>query len=289
MATKPLVLKRKAPVRIARKPVRGQMPLELKPRVRLATRRRRARLVGAALAFVAAVGVVFGASALSYHDRFAIQDINVVGTQALSASVVESAFGERVNDGIRHFFSRTNIFLYPYSEMQQALLKEFPLIQAVSFSRSSLLSQALTITVYEREPKYLWCSNVCYFMDAHGFVFAPATNPSGFLTFRGGLAPGEPIGQIFMRGRLDSLASLVEDTRRAGFSVTELIVENETDITLALADGYTVKTTFTTSAQDLAKNLTLVLSSDALKEKMHNVDYVDIRFGNRVYYKEKTQ
>lgn len=261
------------------------MPLELRPRVRLATRRRRARIVGAVLAFVAAVGLVIGASTLSYHERFAIQDINVVGTQALSAAAVESAFGEKINDGVRHFFSRTNILLYPYTEMQQALLTQFPLLQAVSFSRESMLSQALTITVYEREPRYLWCSSTCYFMDANGFVFAPATNPSGFLMFRGGLAPGEPVGQIFLRGRLTILGDLANGLSANGYSVESIAVENERDISVRVKEGYDVKTTLDTTAETLAKNLTLALTSEALQHKKEQIEYIDMRFGNRVYFK----
>jgi cell division septal protein FtsQ len=262
------------------------MPLELKPRVRLATRRRRARFIGAALACLAAIGAVFGGSLLSYHERFAINDLNVVGAQALSAAAVESAFGERVDDGVRHFFSRTNIFLYPYSEIQQALLLQFPLLQAVSFTRESMLSQALTITVYEREPKYLWCSHTCYFMDANGFVFALAANPTGFLTFRGGLdATKEPVGQTFMRGRLEQLVDFVEGLKNSGLAVASASIDNETDISINLTDGYYIKTTFGSSAEQLARNLALAISTEALAGKLLSVEYIDLRFGNRVYYR----
>jgi len=37
------------------------------------------------------------------------------------------------------------------------------------------------------------------------------------------------------------------------------------------------------------KNLELVLSSDVLKGKTDALEYVDLRFGNRVYYKLKGQ
>lgn len=262
------------------------MHLELKPRVRLATRRRRARVVGAVIACLVAVGGVFGASFLSYHERFVINDINVVGTQALSAAAVESAFGSQVNDGVRHFFARSNIFFYPYSELQQKLLEQFPLMQAVSFSRASMLSQAITISVHEREPKYLWCSSTCYFMDAQGFIFAPATNPGGFLIFRGGLVNGEdPLGQTFMRGRLEKLATIVEELKSSGFPAEGASVENEQDISIPLSSGYYVKTTITAMPDELSKNLNLAISSDRLVGKLEQLEYVDLRFGNRVYYK----
>ncbi len=264
------------------------MPLELKPRVRLATRRKRARLVGVAFALIATLALTFGASALSYHERFAINDISVQGAQALSAAAVESTFGTNINDGIHHFFSRSNIFLYPQTEMREALLEELPLLQTVSFSRDSSLSQTLTISVTEREPKYLWCSSECYFMDAHGFIFMKASNPSGFLVFRGALIAGQdPIGQVFMRGKLDALVALVEGIQNAGYTLLETTIENEHDISLRLSEGFYVRATLEQGASELSKNLSLVLSSDSLVGQKDFIEYVDLRFGNRVYYKTR--
>lgn len=260
------------------------MPLELKPRVRLATRRKRARLIGVSFALVAALISTLGASALSYHERFVINDINVHGTQALSAAAVESTFGSNINDGIHHFFSRANILFYPQSELREALLREQPLLQTVSFDRASPLSQTLTITVTEREPKYLWCSSECYFMDASGFIFMKASNPSGFLTFRGGLiAHQDPIGQIFMRGKLDQLVTFIDGLRTGGFAVKSATVENDRDLTLDLESGLLVKVVNDANAEQLSKNLSLVLSSEALQ--VSAVEYIDLRYGNRVYYK----
>lgn len=260
------------------------MPLELKPRVRLATRRKRARLIGVLFALVAAFLLTLGTSALSYHERFAINDIHVEGTHALSAAAVESTFGSSVNDGIRHFFSRANIFLFPQSELREALLRDLPLLQTVSFSRESLLSQAVTISVTEREPKYLWCANECYFMDANGFIFMKATNPTGFLEFRGGLiAHQDPIGQVFMRGKLDSLASLVNNLEKGGFSASSVTVENERDLSLRLENAPRIKVLNDANPDLLSKNLSLVLASEALQAR--HVEYIDLRYGNRVYYK----
>mgnify|MGYP001565319663 CR=1 FL=1 len=39
--------------------------------------------------------------------------------------------------------------------------------------------------------------------------------------------------------------------------------------------------------EDVVRNLELILSSDALQAKLDSLDYVDLRFGNRVYYQLK--
>lgn len=264
------------------------MPLELKPRVRLATRRKRARLIGVSLACLVTIGLTFCTSLLSYNDRFAIRDITVIGAQALSPAEVESKFGLQINDGIRHFLSRANIFVYPQKELREALLRELPLLKSVSFTRESLLSQAVIITITEREPAFLWCKDECYFMDSRGFIFMKAENPGSFLEFRGGLLPHvDPVGQQFMKGRLDNLVLLVGRLKAEGYPVRSTTVENERDISVRFENGLIVKLVLDADSTEISRNLSLILASEAFVNGYEGIEYVDLRFGNRVYYKLK--
>lgn len=160
-------------------------------------------------------------------------------------------------------------------------------------------------------------SDQCYQMDAGGFIFAltgqaEALSVSASSTeyvFRGGLfgrsiatstpftATGvtNPIGKTFMQAHLPALVALLNGLGQAGFTPEGAEVENDTDFFIPLAptqgsgqaQGFTVKAAFGTSPDTLVKNLNLVLSSDALKDKREKLEYIDLRFGDRVYYKLK--
>ena len=75
--------------------------------------------------------------------------------------------------------------------------------------------------------------------------------------------------------------------RDAGAAPLGAQLENETDISVPLADGYYIKASFGEDPSELTKNLALILSSDAIKGKIDELEYIDLRFGNRVYYKFK--
>ena len=51
--------------------------------------------------------------------------------------------------------------------------------------------------------------------------------------------------------------------------------------------GFAVRASFGNDGEAVVKNLQLVLSSDVLRGRESELEYVDLRFGNRVYYKLK--
>ncbi len=66
-------------------------------------------------------------------------------------------------------------------------------------------------------------------------------------------------------------------------------VQDNSDFAVSLAGGYFLKASFGTAPQTLVRNLELVLSAPALAGKTAELEYVDLRFGDRVYYRLKGQ
>lgn len=260
--------------------------MPLKPRERLAARRRRARLIGAALSICVTAAAIGGLALVSHHDRFAIRDVSVVGAAALPVSDLETVFSESFASGFQ-LFSERNIFLYPSAHIKDELLRRFPRLESVTLSRESLFAQAVVLSVREREAQYSWCTDAgaCYLMDRDGFVFAPQNGEASRYQFRAGLAPGEPVGQTFLRGRLGNAVALLDQLEAAGFAATGARVENESDMTISLEKGFYLKVSFKAEPYKIVKNLELALSAEALRDKITFLEYVDLRFGNRVYYR----
>ena len=71
----------------------------------------------------------------------------------------------------------------------------------------------------------------------------------------------------------------------AGFMSTSAHVESSQDFWVYLERGYYLKASFGEDPSQLVRNLNLVLSSSALTGKQDQIEYIDLRFGDRVYYK----
>jgi cell division septal protein FtsQ len=264
------------------------MPLALESRVRprLAERRRRVRLIMLSISVIGCLVLIAGVGLMSHHSRLTVADIRVEGTHELESRSLANSARDVIFDGTRRLFSRANIFLFPEDGIAEELRKQFPRIKEISVARESMLSQAVVVTIDERVGANTWCSaDSCYLMDEHGFVFNRAVASVGY-TFSGGLLPGEPIGQHVLLGRLPRVLSLLSEFARIGLAPVSVAIENESDFRVRLAAGYEVVLGFDTDIREAVRTMQLLRSSDAAPMS-DTLEYLDLRFGNRVYYKKK--
>lgn len=285
------------------------MPLRL--------RRRRVLVIKIFAVLLLLAGIVWGVGYASYLPQVSVQTIRISGAKEVPPELIRNYAATILNDGSHHFLSRENIFLYPRAVIENAIVGYFPRIKSAHVSRSSYLSTTVSIAVEERQPFALWCSaqEICYEMDDHGFIFAEAggaaaDSRSGTeYVFKGGLTLADtsasstpngaqtsfnPIGRSFVSAHLPGLIALLRLLGQAGFTAEGATIQNEQDFSIPLVgslpagrQGFTLKASFGQNAETLTHNLQLVLSSDALKGKENNIEYIDLRFGDRVYYKLK--
>ncbi len=279
---------------------RQMTPLLQRP-VRLKTRRRRKQILMFCICILCAAGVVGGLGAASHYEKFAIKDVSVTGADRIAPESLTAAVHSALQETGFHLFSRTNMFLYPKSLIESDLSKEFPRIKAVSVARQSLLASAVVVSVKERDAFALWCpstiaaashgagdsSEKCFVMDAGGFIYADAgDSPSTAYIFHGGLLPNtETIGQTFLRGRMQDALSLLDALAKAGFKPQGLSVDSEKDFSVRLDGGPLILASFDMRIDDIIRNLQTALDADGMKDKFVSLEYIDLRFGNRVYYK----
>lgn len=261
--------------------------------LRARRRRRRALIACGALAFVV-VGA-FGLQYLSYLPRFTISSFDVRGTEHLSTRLVASAAEAALHDGSYRFLSHANIVLYPKTAIEAALAERFPRIKSVQLSRARPLATLVEVSIEERRPFATWCSgaattSACYLLDETGLIFARAAYASTTeYVFYGGIpetaSSTDLVGHSFIRAQLPALANVLRSLGQAGFGPRGAEVVGEQDFVVPLARGFVVKASFGQDGATLVKNLELVLSSDVLEGQESGIEYIDLRFGNRVYYK----
>lgn len=271
--------------------------------LRVRRRRVRAILLLALAAFFALAA--YGVSALSYLPRFSVDHIEVSGANDIRGELVRAYVATKLWDGSLSFLSKSNIFLYPRAEIETALKEFFPRVERAKISRQTLLGNAITVSIEERKPFGKWCPSTslgaspesCYTMDGGGFIFAFASTTPRFDTmyeFEGSLSSTSPsLGQTYLPGRFSGVLALLERLGQAGFSPQRISAESsptqggDQDFSVALAEGFRLRVSFGADVGAIVKNLELVLSSETLRGREDELEYVDLRFGNRVYYKLK--
>ncbi len=281
----------------AQKPVSAQnmrKPEAPKRVLPLRIRRRRQRVISVALIFLILAALTGAISWLSYLPELTINHIEVTGTKIVPAQFVIKSADAVLDAESRSILSQRNIFAYPRYAIEHAIPTDLPRIKSAIVSRSKLFATSLTVHVEERIPYAIWCTapENCYMFDESGYIFAEHDSAvedplQTVYVFYGGIdAVGNPVGQNFVPDHFHALRTLLKFIGDAGFAPTIVRFDGEQDLHILLKD-FMLKVSFGQDVNALVKNLQLVLSSGPLKGKESQLEYVDLRFNNRVYYKLK--
>ena len=264
-------------------------------RLRLRKRRRRVRLT-----VVLAAGILLllsGAVDLAYLPALQISAVQVEGAQTVSSSTVEAFVRERLEGSYAYILPKTDIFLYPKRSIARALVAAYP--QFASVDVHAVDFRTIAVAVVEREPRALWCADRCYLMDENGVVYgeAPVFSAPVYTTYQG-TTTGERLPKQFLApGEFLPLSALVDAIAQKipGERLQEVEVDAQFDVQMhfegaapAGGQGLTVRFALHDEGGDVLERFTLALSSAPFKDKpLSGFEYLDLRFGDKLYYKER--
>jgi cell division septal protein FtsQ len=245
-------------------------------RVRLAI------LVGV-LALVALVGVYAGARA----PAITIRDIHVDGTHHTNASALEDVVRAELS-GTRFFlFPKKNTFFYPKQNIETELQERFAPLSSVSLTRDGFT--ALQVRVSERDPVAKWCAvnattTPCYMLDAGGTLFITEDAYPGrdFVVFYG---EGLTLGALFLDGEFPELyAFLMALQPIIQKTPYEVVIDTHQDVYVRFSEGGELRFEQGAETALLLDDVVSIFSADRL-QRNEPFEYVDFRFGNKVYVK----
>ncbi len=200
-----------------------------------------------------------------------------------------------------------NALLYPKSELVSMLQKEYPRIKSIDVGIADY--HTLAITLSERQPSALWCDSAptiiasstdpgtaphCYFLDDTGFVYSESPDFSGDAYFKYyGLVPFDSaIGSSYLSSpsTFVELSKFVSAVKALKITPLYIVATSQDDFTMYIYGGGKIIFDDKTPLSDTTHNLQLLLQSAKLIPQQNGellVDYIDLRFGNKLYYKVK--
>lgn len=242
-----------------------------------------------------------GLAWLSWLPETSIKQIQVVGNRTVPEEDVRAYIESRLQGGYLSVFSRANVFLFQPSVVEKELMDAFKKIEEANVSRDGLRS--VRVDINERKPYYLWCGarslvstqDGCYFLDIDGYAFAPAPYFSGhvYFEFQKQFNAGsmDPIGTHFLpTEEFKRLIGFRNALRALDIYPDTLAIDENGDYIFVLAGNTRI---IFNPAQDfdlLFNNLLATFDTEQFKgKKIENtsLEYIDLRFKNKVYYRFK--
>jgi len=272
-------------------------------------KRKKRRILRIKIIFFVFIFIIFiiGLVFLSRWKNINIDTITVSGNKVVETKEIEDAIHSKIDGYYLWFFPKTNFLLYPKKQIKNELTVKFKRLKDVSINIKD--TKTLEISLSEYNGKYTWCGDsipsdenteedTCYFMDENGYIFDDALYFSGnvYLKFFGKIKNNieNPIGSYFLPDNFIKLVSFIDNVKQMGLKLSSILVKDDGDIEIYLEPNGSVnipKILLKSDAdfEKIAENLQAVLTTEPLqsdfKNKYSSLLYIDLRFGNKVYYK----
>ena len=237
-------------------------------------------------------------------DRPALQiaEVRVTGTETVNAEEIQYLAAEILKKKFLWQISRNNALLYPGRAINSAVHEIDPRIAVVSVSTKG--RKVLHIEVTEYVAALLWCApneddhlsasstKSCFLADKEGYVFASAPDYSGypFDVFRTNIAGSEEDGSavglyVLPREEFEKISEFRAVLSRSNIIVREVISTDVKDYKFVTGYPWNILWSSTRDAEKSVEDLNLVLSSLDGEESTTTLEHIDLRFGNKIFYK----
>lgn len=231
-------------------------------------------------------------------ESIQIRENNIQGASIIDKNEIVEVINNSLSGNYFWVIPKSNTFLYSVTKLNNILIERFPGISTLDVGRDGL--RKISVKIEERRPETLWCNDVveggipeCYFVDSTGKVFARAPFFSGnvYFIFRGTLGKEDPLGaQIFDSQDFPIFQSFVKQiSGKLNLSIVGVEIKSDEDFDLILSSGARILLNKNISYENLYNNIDSVIKSQQISSSsIDTIEYVDMRFGNKVYFKSKT-
>ncbi len=179
-------------------------------------------------------------------------------------------------------FSKRNFLLYPKKEIEEKILDEFPRIKSINFD---LGLKEINIFVEERKPFALWCEKGianCFLIDDNSYIFAKSLGDNYFRYYKE-LGEGDFLRKnVFEIEKFVNIKSFVKFINGLALNPYKLVyLESQSEI--YFNDGSKIIFGNDQDVKEITNNLQSILDMEDFN--LESVEYIDLRFGNKVFYK----
>ncbi len=268
-------------------------------------RLRRKKIIIKVIFLLLAVLIFSGAViAFFYIPKFRVKEIYVNDENISLKEQIESEIREFISGRFFGIIPCDNIFIFPKEKILAAIMGKDLSLKKIDIDLD--FPQKIFVASEKRKPEALWCltpsvsassseqvlqssGDSCAFVDEEGFIFQPAPFFSGsiFLKFFDERKEPSETGKEMLPAlefkKLTLLDSLLSGKN---INITKINLKEGGIYEVYTKEGWYILINDKNNPDDLSANLGIILDT-IIRDKRPNLEYIDLRFGKKVFYKFK--
>jgi cell division protein FtsQ len=224
---------------------------------------------------------------LFFSDFFQIKEIVISGQNRVKREEIEKVIKENLEKKF-FVFKGNNIFFANLDQVKNEILKKFPQIEELEFKRK--IPDKLLVNVREKKEVALFFQNEkTFLLDENGIIFEEATPEVQLLKIesfinRGELVLGE---KVIEKETLTKILEIEKKLKDLNISLEKVSIISEDNLHFKTKEDWEI---FIDPQKDTDWQITklkVALENAIPKERIGDLEYIDLRFGNFAYPKYK--
>jgi hypothetical protein len=271
------------------------------------TKRNFRLVLGIGLPVAVFAGIIF----LLQANFMQVRSFEISGAQTMPTEDIKTASSNFISGSNFFVVPKSNILFLNKNQLASALLSKFGRLQKVDVSKN-FFGGKIDLKITERKPDYVWCSvhYDCYYMTSDGFIFEKineslsdsqiagttsgspltlSTEIAGKIIFKGEIESDPLMKKFSTPGKMKIYSDFIASLKNRGINVYSINIESPDKAT---ASTDLCEIIFNPEATDLnsaAENAILLIKDIKSKKPSAQFEYLDVRFGNKIFYKLLTK
>jgi len=222
---------------------------------------------------------------LFFSDIFEIKEINVFGNSKASTEQLKEIITKRLKT--RFFLFRKSIFFINSKNIENTILETFPQIGKVQLKRR--LPNIIILEVEERNLFAVFCQeseeSKCFKIDNEGIAFEYGEPGQGLLIFSYKKGEFSFKDKVTEEENIKAIVEIKQEFDKNPDIEIQRFLILEDRLTLKTGIGFEIYFDSKENIKDQIFNLDKLLKEKIEKDELESLEYIDLRFGSRVFYK----
>jgi len=220
-----------------------------------------------------------------FYSFFQVKGVKISGNNKVSSEEIESVVSNNISRKIL-FLESDSVFLIDLYGIKKKVLNEFVLIKSVSFDRD--FPDKLIVSVEERIPLAIFEGrNGIFFIDEDGVIFEEVEEREEWLTIKGNnFQENLYLGLVVISTEeMKKITEAEKGLKKLEVNPASVEIVNNKRMNFKSSEGWNIYFNLKEDISSQIFNLEVLLKEKISPEVRRNLEYVDLRFGNQLYYK----
>jgi len=233
---------------------------------------------------------------LFFNKYFEVENVIVEGGQKIEDYQIYNIIGNQTEKNRLFFFNQSNIFIFSKRQAKKEILKNY-FVNDLKIKRE--FPRTIKILFTERQPVAVWREKEDYYYiddslnillkidsldvsTAEYIILKNSLNESQIKTDK--LTKKVAVGEEYLKACLN----LAKEFEANGLEIDRICEVNKQEASVNLNIINNGPKIFFNVEEDLGaqfKKLEVLISEKLKGDKLNNLEYIDLRFGEKVYYK----